>query len=422
MNFTKGIMLIKMGLDKKVIKQLYNVYTIYKKDKNFSLIKYIKMMMRMVKGEKIIKHDDTYIISTFMPPIPTRSFITNATAVENMNQVFTDQIKARRTAPISIYLCLTHQCPNNCLYCSSKNRNSGDDLSTDEWKTTIKDLQEMNTAIIGLTGGEPMMREDIYEIISAIDKRSTAILFTSGVNLTLEKAKRLKAAGLYSIGISLDSSEKSAHNHNRRDDKAFDYALKALQISRKAGLYTMAQTVILKNDLKEDKLLELFKLAKSYGAHEVKILEPILSGNLLNKKNLDKILYTEEDRRKLKAIQHRANKIKALPKITTFAYTESKEKFGCGAGSQHSYISADGHLYPCDFIPMSFGNVREENIKKLWKNMNNTMGNPKLKCFAQQVNPQVIQISKGKLPLRKDVSMAICKKYQSEEMPDYYKL
>jgi MoaA/NifB/PqqE/SkfB family radical SAM enzyme len=411
-----------MGFDKNVIKQLLKVYKIYRVDDNFSLKKYMKMMIKMTTGEKIVKHDDRYIISTFMPPIPSESFITNATAVDDMKKVFTKQLKAERIGPISIYLCVTHKCPNNCVYCSSKNRQQERELTTDEWKNTIRDLQDMNTSIIGITGGEPMIREDIYDIVSSIDDRSTSILFTSGFNLTLEKVKQLKACGLFGIGISLDSPLKEEHNEHRRDDQAFDYALNALKVSNEGRLYTMVQTVILKKDIDEEKLFELFKLAKRSGAHEVKILEPVLSGNLLNVTNLDEILYNQADRNKLIAIQHKANKIKALPKITTFAYTESKEKFGCGAGTQHSYISADGHLYPCDFVPMSFGNVKKEGIQRLWKEMNTVIGNPKRSCFAQKVNRQVIQVSKGQLPINKEKSMIICKNNQSKEMPDYYKL
>ena len=50
---------------------------------------------------------------------------------------------------------------------------------------------------------------------------------------------------------------------------------------------------------------------------------------------------------------------------------ESEGRFGCGAGNQHSYISASGELYPCDFVPMNFGNVKEESIKGLWIEMKN---------------------------------------------------
>ncbi|SMB79463.1 Radical SAM superfamily enzyme, MoaA/NifB/PqqE/SkfB family [Desulfonispora thiosulfatigenes DSM 11270] len=421
MNWSKIGMLMNMSLNPKVTKDLVKVYNILKEDKNFTLNKYIKMMLNILKGEKIVKFENKYVLSSFLPPFPSEAFITNVTASLSPHNIFTQQIYAKRSAPISIYLCLTHKCPNNCLYCSAKNRKIAEELTTTEWIKVINDLQDMGTSIIGLTGGEPMVREDIYEIINAIDERSTAILFTSGVNLTLEKAKRLKQSGLFSIGISLDSFDRNKHNANRNSDKAFDYALAALDNSRKAGLYTMVQTVVMKEDVDQDKLFQFFKFAGDKGAHEVKILEPILSGSLLTTEDIEDILYDPKTRQKLIEIQHKANEISGFPKITSFAYTESEEKYGCGAGTQHSYVSGDGHLYPCDFVPMNFGSVRDRGINHLWKEMNEQIGIPKIGCFAQKANRKVYNLAEGKLPLEKEKSLSICQDHKSEKYPKYYR-
>lgn len=418
---SKVLMLLNMAFNPNVVKGLWKTYKILNQDKSFGARKFIKMQLAMLKGEKIVKFEDRYIISTFMPPFPSKSFFTNLFAVDDNVDIFTKQIYAKRTAPISMYLCLTHKCNNNCLYCSSRNRENNEELSTTEWIDVIKQLQDMKVSIIGLTGGEPLIREDIFEIVESIDDRSTSILFTSGVNLCLDQAKELKRRGLFGIGISLDSFDKNEHNKNRKDDKAFDLALQALRNSREAGLYTMAQTVILKDNLKEESLFKLFKLAKENGAHEVKILEPILSGNLFNDKNLKGIFYDKESRKKLIEIQHKANRMKGFPKVTSFAYTESEEKFGCGAGNQHSYISATGDLYPCDFLPMNFGNVRNQKIQKLWLEMKESIGDPKIGCYAQKVNMRVYKEARGKLPLQTGKSKEICNQNKSDIFPKYYR-
>lgn len=414
-------MLTKMAFDRKVITSLYKMYNIFKEDRNFNVSKYVRLISSMLKGEKIVSFEDKYIISAFLPPFPSNAFYTNIMAVEKPRNIFTQQIYAKRSAPISMYLCLTNKCPNNCVYCSAKNRTDERELTTEEWINIIKDIQDMGTPIIGLTGGDPMVREDIFDIVGAIDDRSVSTLFTSGFNFTLESARELKRRGLFSIGISLDSYDKEKHNRNRSSEKAFDFAIKALQNSREAGIYTLAQTVVLKEELDEEKLFKLFRLAKENGAHEVKILEPILSGKLLSEKDFSKVLYNAEDRKKLIEIQHKANRNNNLPKITTFAYTESEEKYGCGAGTQHSYISASGHLYPCDFVPMDFGCLCEMGIKELWKEMNSEMGIPKIGCFAQRVNKEVYERAEGKLPLCKDDSINICAQNKSDKFPEYYR-
>lgn len=410
-----------MAIDKNVIRSIFDIYNILREDKQFNLLKYIKMMRSFIKGEKLVKHEDKYILSTFLPPFPSKSFVQNVLAVHEPKNIFTKQIYAERTAPISMYLCITHKCPNNCVYCSAKSRQLGEELTKEQWIKVIQELQEMCTPIIGITGGEPMAREDIFDIVRSIDNRSTSILFTSGFNLSYEKAKKLKDSGLFGIGISLDSYEKDVHNKNRNNENAFGYAIEALRNANKAGLYVMAQTVIMKENLDEEELFKLFKFAKDNGAHEVKILEPILSGNLLTEKQLSNVMYSESDREKLIKLQHKANKRSGLPKISTFAYTESELKFGCGAGNQHSYISASGELYPCDFVPMNFGNVKEKSIKKLWIEMKNHIGNPKIGCFAQKVNREVFKQSEGILPLSKEKAINICNKNKSDRYPKYYR-
>jgi MoaA/NifB/PqqE/SkfB family radical SAM enzyme len=422
MNWNKMLMLMQMSFDINVIKGMVRGYNILKEDKNFTLAKYIRMIDFMQQGEKIVKHDGKYVFNTFMPPFPSESFFTNIMAIEEPVNIFSRQIYAKRTAPISFYLSVTHKCPNNCIYCSAGNRKNAEDLTTEEWIKVIHDLQEMNTSIIGITGGEPMIRDDIYDIVKSIDSRSTSILFTSGFNLTPEKAKKLKQNGLFAIGISLDSHDKNTHNQHRRDENAFDYALQAMRYANEAGLYTMSQTVILKEHIDEGTLFKLFKTAKENGAHEVKILEPILSGRLLTEENLDKILYTPEERKKLVEIQHKANHISNFPKITTFAYTECEDKFGCGAGTQHSYISACGDLYPCDFVPMNFGNVKEKGIRELWKEMNEEIGLPKTACFAQQINKKLFIKAEGEIPLNREDSIDICRNNKSGKFPRYYRV
>ena len=120
--------------------------------------------------------------------------------------------------------------------------------------------------------------------------------------------------------------------------------------------------------------------------------------------------------------QHKANKSSKYPKITTFAYTESQEKYGCGAGNQHSYINAYGDLMPCDFVPMKFGNVRVENTKKLWTEMNKALDGPKIGCFANRVNMKISKLGLSEYPLNKKDSCIICKNHPKNGITEFEKL
>lgn len=413
-------MILKMAVDHKVIKTLWNYNKVMSRDKNYSIFKGIKMGLEILKDEKIVFHDGKYVICTFMPPFPSKAFDNHMGAVIDKENIYTDQIYSRRSAPISFHAAVTHRCMYKCLYCSARDRGVEGELTVEEWGRTFKDMQDMGTSVLGITGGEPLLRKDLDDILKSIDERTSVMLFTTGKGLTLERAQKLKVCGLFGVGISLDTVDKKKHNETRGNHEAYDIAVKGIENSLNAGLYTMIQTVVLERDLEEEKLYKLFDLAKNLGVHEVKILEPIMSGELMKENIQEGIFYSSKARKKLIDIGLRANKTGKFPKITTFAHTESKERYGCGAGTQHSYITAQGDIYPCDFVPMNFGNVKKESIKDIWMDMNKAIGMPKRRCFAMEINPNIKKES-ILLPLDKERSESMCIKCRGKEYPDFYK-
>jgi MoaA/NifB/PqqE/SkfB family radical SAM enzyme len=411
-----------MFLNKGVRQNFRTGYKLVKDDPNFSIKNSLKSRVIMLKGEKIVIHEGKYVISSFSPPIPSRAFTQQAQATPKKENIYTQQMNAQRTAPISFFLALTYNCNYNCDHCSAKGRKSENELNTEQWKSVIADLQEMGASVIGFTGGEPLLRKDLKEIISAVDDRSVTILYTNGKGLSYEKAKTFKENGLYAVGVSLDSIDEEYFNEFRKDKNAFQNSVDALQNCRKAGLYTMMQSVLRKEDISKKFLFDLFKFGKKLNVHEIRILEPIRSGKLFYTDQRDEsIFFDKQTREKLIQLQFKINRKLRFPKMTTFAHTESDDKYGCGAGTQHSYITPNGELLPCDFIPMSFGNVMEENVKELWKEMNEIIGLPKSGCFANKINDE-LQTYKGQVfPLEKSISKEISLKHQSKSFPKYYR-
>jgi MoaA/NifB/PqqE/SkfB family radical SAM enzyme len=348
------------------------------------------------------------------------AFTQQAKATPKEENIYTQQMLAQRTAPISFFLAITYKCNYNCDHCSAKGRISENELTTEQWKTVISDLQEMGTSVIGFTGGEPLLRKDLEELISFVDERSVTILYTNGKGLTYEKAKSFKKSGLYAVGVSLDSTDEEYFNEFRKDKNAFKNSVDALRNCRKAGLYTMMQTVLRREDVTKDFLFELFEFGKELNVHEIRILEPIRSGKLFYKDGREGMFFDKETREKLIQLQFKINKKLRFPKMTTFAHTESDAKYGCGAGTQHSYITPNGEMLPCDFVPLSFGNVLEKNAKELWKELNEIIGLPKSGCFANKINEELQTYKGHSFPLERSLSEEICLKHQSKTYPKYY--
>lgn len=411
--------ILQLATNRKNLKMLYNIHKEFSKDKSYSPLNLLKSMWLVSKDEKVVKHKGVYMVSSFLPPMPSRAYMQVFNATPNRESKFYEHTHAMRTAPISMFLAITERCDYNCWHCSKANRKYTKDMELSKLKKLIRDLQDMGTAMIGITGGEPLLRDDLAEIVKSIDERSTSILFTSGKGMTLSKAKELEKAGLFSVGISLDHYNKTKFDKARGYKGAYEIALDAFKNSKKAGLYTMLQCVVTKEMLKNDDTWKMIELAKKIGVDEIRFLEAMPTGRLINIES--KHIFTEAERKQLIRIHKKANWAGKYPKVSVFAHTESFEQFGCGAGTQHSYIDAKGDLYPCDFVPMTFGNINNIPIKKLWKDMNLDVGNPKKHCLIMQTYKKIQKNYKNALPLDRHSSRKICSECKSiKDLPGFY--
>lgn len=395
-------MIMKMGTNKDVIKNFYFIHKSFKANKNYKVINMLKCGMNVTKNDRIVEHEGKFIINSFLPPVNSVAYNSIVKAVSGQGEeFFENHCNGKRKAPISTYIAVTGRCMYNCWHCSAKRfikeeSNYKEELSTKDIKNIVSNLQNLGVGIIGFTGGEPLLRKDIEEIINHVDERSTTYLFSNGFGLTLEKAKNLKEAGLFGVGISIDSIKEDVHDKKRGYKNAYKIAIDAMENCKKAGLYTMAQTVCTRDMLNSGEIYELTKFLKALKIDEVRILEPIPCGSLLEK---NEEILSKEEKRKLINLHIELNRNTQYPKISVFPYVESEDQFGCGAGIQHSYIDNKGDFFPCDFVQERFGNVLEENIESIWEKMHKTLDKPKSYCYAKK-----------------------CDKCKSDRLPKYYRL
>lgn len=391
---------IPMCLSREAIKNFYFIHKRFKQNPHYRLKYLVKCSLNVIKNERIVKHDGKYIINAFLPPVNSRAFKSIAENVPGEGAKFYENhVTGVRTAPISTYIAITGKCMYHCWHCSaSKMMTAGDtDLSTADMIRIVKDVQNLGVGIIGFTGGEPLIRKDLEEIIKVVDDRSMTLVFSNGYGLTLERAKALKAAGLFGIAISFDSTKNVVHDQKRGYEGAYEIALEAIRNAKAAELYTMGQVVCTKEMLRTKEIHEVAKFLKQEGIHELRIVEPIPCGVLEESK--DEVL-TDEEKETLIQLHVLFNKNKEYPKTSVFPYVESEDQYGCGAGVQHSYIDKEGNFRPCDFIDENYGNVLEEPIAKVWKRMHQGCGQPKCGCYAKNK----------------------CRKCTVEKVPKYYRL
>ena len=362
-------------------------------------------------GERLTRHRGQWVLNSFLPPFPGPAY----------QRLFDNLFSGRHLSPVSAFLAVTAHCPWTCPHCSRGGRREGPELSTEEWLETIRQLHGLGVSIIGFTGGEPCVRNDLKALVRAAAGGGAAtILFTSGRGFTPELAARLRAAGLWSVCISLDADDAETHDA-ARGQGSFVAAIDALRLARAEGFYAMAGAVATPAFVRSGMPARLHRLLAGLGGHELRIVEAMPCGGLSGCAAAD--LLSPDDVAALRRFHVETNRTGRGPKVCAFNHIESSDVFGCGAGTQHLFIEPSGVVCPCDFTPLGFGNVRETPLADLWRRMNLAMGdNPRTHCFIQRHRSAVQAHSGAGFPLPPDLSERICREAGPEPLPAYFAL
>jgi MoaA/NifB/PqqE/SkfB family radical SAM enzyme len=269
-----------------------------------------------------------------------------------------------RKLPELMSIAVTDACNCDCEYCSFTGmKKNAPVLKTNEIKNVIRQVQELGAATINIVGGEPLLHENLCDIIASVDKElSQVILFTNGYFLK-EKAKQLYKAGLTSVIVSIDSAHADIHNRKKGCDRLFERAIEGIREAKKAKLLVGISTVIERDDIDNGSLVEIFKLAKNLKVNDIIIFDAIPTGNYAKRDDLD---WQSSEQEKIIKICAEYNWKKDYPGIHPYAFSKSFRGIGCAGGVSQFYVSPYGEVCPCDFNPKSVGNVKEEPLYVLW--------------------------------------------------------
>lgn len=139
--------------------------------------------------------------------------------------------------PVVVYNC-TRRCNLKCVHCYSGSENISykDELTTDEARSFIEGLAEFGSPVVLFSGGEPLMRKDIFELISTATKSGLrAVLSTNGTLITPDIARKLKDFNLSYVGVSLDGL-REVNNRFRGSADAFDRAIEGIRNCKREGI------------------------------------------------------------------------------------------------------------------------------------------------------------------------------------------
>ena len=312
------------------------------------------------KGWAILHRNDQLIFTMYQPAIPSAPSL-KALATRKLFE------KTGHPRASTSTLQITARCQADCEHCSAakhKNREK-EEMTTDQWKSVIRQTEDQGVVNIVFTGGEPLLRRDIFELISWVRKdEANAMMFTNGLLLNDENVKKLVDAGLFSLNVSIDSPDPDTHDRLRRVPKCFERGVEGLQRAKDAGLVVGVSTYATPERLRNGDVMKTIELAQQIGAHEITIFDVVPTGRLLQQEA--GLLLTDEDKKEIVRMEQEWNAKRQLPHIISQAYINGPEGSGCFAGWFQFYMTAYGDMMPCDFTPLTVGNAKEESIETLW--------------------------------------------------------
>lgn len=287
------------------------------------------------------------------------------------------------SVPLTVHISVTDRCGSECLRCSNKlmRAERRQDPTRESVIGLLRDLKEAGTVSVAFTGGEPTLREDLCQLVEACCPEIAPLLFTSGQAVHAKLVRSLRSAGLAMAAVSLDSHDEEAHDAVRGKAGAFQRAVLAIRCFLEAGIYTAVQAVADTGLLSVDgRLNEFLRFCNGLGVHEVIFLDPMTPGKSHGVGGL-----SETERKQLWDLHLRSASDPSMPKVTTAAFLESPEYLGCLAGYSFFYVNSAGDLFPCDFAPVSFGNVFESGFGPLAQRAKSVINQPCSKCLWTQI-------------------------------------
>lgn len=270
---------------------------------------------------------------------------------------------------------VTAACNLACEYCRASASATPDEaeLSTEEALGFIDEVAPLKPMII-LSGGEPLLRPDLFELAEYATNRGVRVsLATNGTLLSPEMVDRIKTAGIMRVSISLDGPDPETHDATRGSG-SFDLAMRGIRNLRGQVDFQINMTITKEN---LDEVCATMDLAERLGAMAFHLFFLVPTGRgsedeLVTPKEQDEILRWVAEECKKRTIEVKVTCAPQYGRVIREVLTESERKgmmgSACLAGTNFVFVSRTGDVCPCGYLPVVAGNVREESFVRIWEN------------------------------------------------------
>ncbi len=294
--------------------------------------------------------------------------------------------------PVVVYNC-TSKCNLRCAHCysSSGPSDSDDELTTDQAKALLRQLAEMNCPVVLFSGGEPLLRNDLFELLTEAQRLSLrTVISTNGTLIDAAAAQNLARAGVSYVGISIDG-EQRFHDGFRQVKGCFNQALMGIENCRKAKMRTGLRFTITKANAGQ--IPTAFDIAAEAGVRRICFYHLVRSGRA--KELEQQVLTPQQIRNILDVIIEKTDELvqKGLidevltvdnhadgPYLLMKMHRQQSPRLeqsgklllangGNRIGERIVCVGWDGSVYPDQFWRnYSLGNTKDKTLKEIWEN------------------------------------------------------
>lgn len=283
---------------------------------------------------------------------------------------------------------MTQACNLACVHCraSACTEPSPDELTTGEGRALIDGIAEVGKPILIMTGGEPLMRSDFFDLARyAMDAGLRAVLATNGCMVTPEVAKEIASVGIPRVSISIDGPSADDHDAFRKVEGAFESSMTGIENLRSAGVPVQINTTLTRRN--RGQLAQIMSLAEGIGAEafHVFLLVPTgrakgMSGEEMGPQEYEESLEefyqlgrssTMETKATCAPQYYRILRQQAKKEgveVTAETFGLNARTRGCLGGLSFVFVSHRGELQPCGYFDVQAGSVRESEFKEIWEN------------------------------------------------------
>lgn len=257
-----------------------------------------------------------------------------------------------------IDFCFDYACNMNCAHCCNLSFTKKDRVLTlDDLRDIANQADELGLAQFNISGGEPLVFENLDDIVEAIQPDKFHIsMNTNGLLLDVEKAKHLKAIGVDKVKVSIDSIDEEIYKQTRVKNEAYSKAINALFAARDADLQVVVNSIVSHQNAQLESTERMAKFCEENGfSYDIMTAKAI--GRWEGK---EEVLIDEDDANHIIELRNKYSMIHR----DVFPTYGSKEG-GCIAVKKLLHLTKYGDILPCPFIHISIGNIFEESLKDI---------------------------------------------------------